>query len=83
MCESITIELPSLNTCFYTPNMLKLEQNFAIIAQSAWKLCVECEQVCEKVCESILKYHHWISQLEYLLLDTQHVEIGKNGQNKK
>ena len=45
---------------------------FAKIAQSVWKVHEECVWVCEGVCESVWKYEHWVSQLEYMLSDTQH-----------
>ena len=34
-----------------------------------------CVKLHEGVNESVLKYHHGISQLEYMHFDTQHVEI--------
>ena len=40
----------------------------------------EIAQICVKLHEDIFeivwKYCKWISQLEYMLFDTQHVEIG-------
>ena len=51
-------------------------QKIAKIAKSVWKVCEECVKVCEGVCESVWKYEDWVSQFEYMLLDTQHVKFG-------
>ena len=54
---------------------VEIGPKMAEIAQIAWKLHVNWMKVCEGVCESVWKYHHWISQLEYMLFYTQYVEI--------
>ena len=45
----------------------------AKIALNICKLHVKYVKECEGVYASVGKYHHRISQLEYILLDTQHV----------
>ena len=47
----------------------------AKIAQISWKLRETCVKLLEEVHEILWKYHHWISQLKYMLFHTQHVEI--------
>ena len=71
VCESIIIEFLSLRTCIFIPNMLKLAKN-------GWntQIASYCMKLCQGVHESVWKYHHWISQLEYMHFDTQYVEIG-------
>ena len=41
-----------------------------------WKVCEDCVWVCEGLFESVWKYEDSIFQLEYILLDTQHVNVG-------
>ena len=55
---------------------VKFGPKIAKIAQSVWKVSEECVWVCEGVCESVWKYEDWVSQFEYMLLDTQHVKFG-------
>ena len=45
-------------------------------SQNWVKLCENCVKLHEGVHECVWKYLHWISQLEYMHFDTQHVEIG-------
>ena len=54
----------------------EISQKLTKIAQSVLKVCEKCMKVCEGVCESVWKYHHWISLLEYMLLDTQQLKFG-------
>ena len=54
---------------------VEIRKKIAKIAYSEWQVCEECGRVCEGVFESVCKFHQWVSQLMYMLLDTQHVEI--------
>ena len=55
--------------------MFELGWKMAKIAKSVWKLCEVCGRMCEEVCEIVRKFHHWVSQLIYMLQDTQCIEM--------
>ena len=55
---------------------VEIGPQMAEIVQIAWKLREICVKLREEVREIAWKYHRRISRLEYMLFDTQHVEIG-------
>ena len=60
--------------------MLRLVQNFQN-SQTTWKVCEECGWVYEGVCECVWKYDDWISQFEYMHLDTEMLTFVQDGQD--
>ena len=74
---------PKLKYIFSNTQHVELGQNLAQIAQIEQKLYENCLKMyeiarkCEGVHESVWKYDHWITQLDYIILETQHVEIAK------
>ena len=73
VCKGITNDFPSSSTCFKN---VVFYQKLAKINQSVWNVCKEFVRMCEEVCESLQKNHQWVSHLEYILFNTQHVEFG-------
>ena len=54
---------------------VEIGSKMAKIVQIMCKLQANCVKVCEGVSENVSKYHHLISQLEYILFDNQCIEI--------
>ena len=75
MCESVC----NYHNWYYQLNQTQYVEfgpKFDEIAKSVWKVCEEWVWVCEGLFETVRKYDDSIFQFEYILLDTQHVDVG-------
>ena len=73
--EGVHKEFLSWNICILILNCWRWPIN-GWNSQNCVKLCENCIKLCEGGQENVWKYHHWISQLEYMQIDTKPVEIG-------
>ena len=79
VCESVWKYgqwVSQLEYMLFITHHVKIGSSLMKIAQSVWKVCEECVWVCERLFETVRKYDYSIFQLEYILLDTQHVDVG-------
>ena len=69
-------QICQLEYMLFDTKHVEIGPKMAEIVQIAWKLREICVKLHEEVREIAWKYHRQISRLEYMLFDTQHVEIG-------
>ena len=69
--------ISQLEYMLFDTQHVEIGPKMAEIVQIAWKLREICVKLHEEVREIAWKYHQWISRLEYILFDTQHVYVSQ------